>query len=69
MSSSRLQTKDQITTSQAAVMIINYMLGAGILTLPRTTVEAAKTPDVWISILISGMIIMLVGFIVVRLAR
>lgn len=69
MSSSSLQTKDQITTSQAAVMIINYMLGAGILTLPRTTVEAAKTPDVWISILISGMIIMLAGFIVVTLCR
>lgn len=47
MSSSSLQTKDQITTSQAAVMIINYMLGAGILTLPRTTVEADPKPRMY----------------------
>lgn len=69
MSSANNSTHDQITTSQAAVMIINYMLGAGILTLPRTTVEAAKTPDVWISILISGLIILLAGMIVVTLCR
>ncbi|MFB5675779.1 GerAB/ArcD/ProY family transporter [Paenibacillus terreus] len=61
------RNKDQITTAQAAVIIINYMLGAGILTLPRTTVEAVKTPDVWISILISGMLVMIAGFIIVKL--
>lgn len=58
-----------ITTTQAAIMIINYMLGAGILTLPRTTVEAVDTPDVWISIIISGVIIMIIGFIMVTLCR
>ncbi|SEL23001.1 spore germination protein [Paenibacillus sp. cl141a] len=69
MSSSNINPNDQITTAQAAVMIINYMLGAGVLTLPRTTVEAAKTPDVWISILISAFIILLAGFIVIALCR
>nr|WP_114495817.1 spore germination protein [Fontibacillus phaseoli] len=61
--------KDQITTSQAAVMVINYMLGAGILTLPRTMVEAAKTSDVWMSILISGVIILVAGWVIVKLCR
>ncbi|NUU75409.1 spore germination protein [Paenibacillus xylanilyticus] len=58
-----------ITTTQAAILIINYMLGAGILTLPRTTVEAVDTPDVWISIMISGLVIMLIGFMMVLLCR
>lgn len=67
MSGTSNSQKDQITTSQTAVMVINYMLGAGILTLPRTMVEAAKTPDVWISILISGTIILASGWIIVKL--
>lgn len=60
---------DRITTAQAAVIIINYILGAGILTLPRTTVEAVKTPDVWISILISGGLVFISGMIIVILCR
>jgi len=69
MSSSNMGSKETITTSQAAVMVINYMLGAGILTLPRTTVEAARTPDVWISIIISGLIIMVAGWIISVLCK
>lgn len=69
MSSVNMNPKDQITTSQAAVLLINYTLGAGILTLPRTTVEAAQTPDVWISIIVSGMIIMVAGIMIVLLCR
>ncbi|WP_405154038.1 spore germination protein [Paenibacillus sp. FSL K6-0108] len=61
--------QDQLTTVQAAVFIINYMLGAGILTLPRTTVSAVKTPDVWISIILSGLLVMLLGIILVTLCR
>jgi spore germination protein len=63
------RNKDQITTAQAAVIIINYVLGAGILTLPRTTVEAVETPDVWISIIISGGLVWIAGMIIVSLCR
>ncbi|PYE42810.1 GerAB/ArcD/ProY family transporter [Paenibacillus barcinonensis] len=59
----------KITTTQAVVIIVNYMLGAGILTLPRTTSKAVGTPDVWISIIVSGMIITGVGIILVTLCR
>ena len=31
--------KDKITPSQAVVIIINYILATGILTLPRASVE------------------------------
>jgi spore germination protein len=61
--------QDQLTTVQASVFIINYMLGAGILTLPRTTVNEVKTPDVWISIILSGLLVMMLGIILVTLCR
>lgn len=60
---------DKLTTTQTGIMIINYMLGAGILTLPRTTVEAVDTPDVWISIIISGLIATFIGIMLVILCR
>ncbi len=34
--------KDRITTSQAVVIIVNYILGTGILTLPRASVEKSE---------------------------
>ncbi|UOK63087.1 spore germination protein [Paenibacillus sp. OVF10] len=62
-------SEGSISTRQAVVIIVNYMLGAGILTLPRTTSEAVGTPDVWISIILSGLIITGVGIILVTLCR
>lgn len=61
--------KDRITAIQATVIITNYTVAAGVLTLPRTTVEASGTPDVWISILIGGLISMLTGYIIVKLSQ
>ena len=60
-------SKEQITNSQAAVILVNYILAAGILTLPRTSVEKVKTPDVWITVILGGMIAMLVALIIVKL--
>lgn len=60
-------SKEQITNSQAAVILVNYILAAGILTLPRTSVEKVKTPDVWITVILGGMIAMIVGLIIVKL--
>ncbi|MGE7823110.1 spore germination protein [Paenibacillus sp. NPDC093718] len=60
-------SKDQLTNSQAAVILVNYILAAGILTLPRTSVEKEKTPDVWITVILGGIIAMIVGVIIVKL--
>ncbi|MGV2687155.1 GerAB/ArcD/ProY family transporter, partial [Clostridium perfringens] len=62
-------SKDQITTSQAVVILVNYILAAGILTLPRTSVEKVKTPDVWSTVILGGMIAMIVGVIIVKLNK
>ena len=45
-------SKDKIPTSQAAVILINYILAIGILTLPRTVAEKVHTPDVWITVIL-----------------
>ncbi|WP_379128679.1 GerAB/ArcD/ProY family transporter [Paenibacillus sp. sgz500958] len=54
---------------QATIMMVNYVLAAGVLTLPRTTVEVSKTPDVWISVILGGVISMLAGIIIVKLSQ
>ncbi|WP_225999759.1 GerAB/ArcD/ProY family transporter [Paenibacillus sp. BJ-4] len=60
---------DKITTLQATVIILSFMLAAGLLTLPRVTVEDSKTPDVWISTILAGGIIFLSGWIIVKLSQ
>lgn len=59
---------DKITSSQAALFLNNTMLGAGILTLPRSVSETVKTPDSWISVLMGGLIVMLVVTLMVKLS-
>jgi spore germination protein len=64
-----INPKDQITTPQAAVVVINFILGTGILTLPRASVEKVKTPDVWITVILGGVIAMIAGVIIVKLSQ
>ena len=64
-----LNPKDQITTPQTAVIIINFILGTGLLTLPRSSTEKVHTPDVWISVIIGGIIAIIAGVIMVKLSQ
>lgn len=64
-----ISSEDRITTSQAVVLLVNYILAAGILTLPRVSVEKVKTPDVWISVFLGGLIAMIAGVIIVKLSQ
>ena len=47
--------EERITTSQTAVLITNFLLGTGILTLPRTSVDEVGTPDVWITLVLGRL--------------
>ncbi|GMK45395.1 GerAB/ArcD/ProY family transporter [Paenibacillus glycanilyticus] len=67
-SKSFLAPEDKITSSQAALVLNNTMLGAGILTLPRSVSESVKTPDSWISVLLGGLIVMLVVVLMIKLS-
>jgi len=63
------RTDDKITTAQTTVIVSSYMLGTGVLTLPRTLTESVKTPDGWISIIVGGLIMMLAGICIVKLCQ
>lgn len=64
-----MNSKDKIPTSQAAVILINYILAVGILTLPRTAAEKVQTPDVWITVILGGLIAIVAGIIIVKLSQ
>jgi len=64
-----LSTSDRITTPQAIIIVINYILGTGILTLPRAAAEKVHTPDVWLTVIWGGLIAMLAGWIIVKLSQ
>ncbi len=61
--------QEKITSIQASIAVIMGILGVGIITLPRTSAEAAQTPDVWLSVLISGCIAMVAAFFIVKLSQ
>ncbi|MEK4205352.1 spore gernimation protein [Paenibacillus odorifer] len=63
------EVKDRITAVQATIILANYTIAAGIITLPRTIVEASETPDVWISVFLGGVITFLTGLIIVKLSQ
>ncbi|WP_078379248.1 GerAB/ArcD/ProY family transporter [Sutcliffiella halmapala] len=56
-----------INPTQAIIIIINYILGVGILTLPRTAAAEVGTPDIWITILISSIFPIAAGLIILKL--
>lgn len=60
---------DRISTYQAVMFLANFIMGAGILTLPRTLTVKVGTPDAWIGILLSGLLIIFISLIIVRLCK
>lgn len=64
-----ISPKNRITTPQAAVVVTNFILGTGILTLPRTSAEKVKTPDIWLTVILGGLIAMVAGVIIVKLSQ
>ena len=64
-----VRTDDKITATQATVFLNNTLLGAGILTLPRSVSQSVKTPDSWLSVLLGGAIVMLVVLVMVKISQ
>ncbi|MGD6830894.1 GerAB/ArcD/ProY family transporter [Sutcliffiella halmapala] len=63
------QQQELISPTQAIILIINYILGVGILTLPRTASAEVGTPDIWITIIISSIFPIAAGLIIHTLNR
>lgn len=64
-----IRTDDKITSSQASIFLTNTVLGAGILTMPRSVTQAVKTPDAWITLLLGGILIIPVVLLMVKLCQ
>lgn len=64
-----IQPEERIRATQAAVIVSNLMLGAGILTLPRSVLEKTHTPDAWIAVLLAGALALLGGCGIALLSR
>lgn len=47
---------DRITNNQAMVSMSNSILGAGLLLMPRTLIDLVRTPDAWMTLIITGLI-------------
>ncbi|MGG4147061.1 spore germination protein [Paenibacillus algorifonticola] len=61
--------QEKITTIQVAVIISNFMLGSGILSLPRVAAEKVGTPDAWISVILGGLVAIVAGGIMALLSQ
>ncbi|WP_128660023.1 GerAB/ArcD/ProY family transporter [Paenibacillus sp. 598K] len=64
-----IRTDNKITRSQAVVFLTNTVLGAGILTMPRSVSQAMHTPDSWLAILLSGLLILPIVWLMTRLSQ
>lgn len=62
-------SSQKINLIQCVVIILNCTLGAGILTLPRSIGNVVGTPDIWISIIIGGLIVTGMGILIVALCQ
>lgn len=57
----------EIGSKEMAVSVASKVIGVGILSLPRTVGEATQSSDGWISILLSGLIAILVVWVLAHL--
>lgn len=64
-----IRTDDKITATQTAIFLNNTLLGAGVLTLPRSVSKSVGTPDGWISTLLGGAIVMLAVLLMVKISQ
>ncbi|MEN0643599.1 GerAB/ArcD/ProY family transporter [Alkalicoccobacillus gibsonii] len=54
---------ETLTTFRLTVLLINCMLGVGFLVIPRHLTAIINSPDGWISLLFSGVIVLLAVFL------
>ncbi|MNW49060.1 Spore germination protein YndE [compost metagenome] len=63
------RSDNKITTTQTAVFLTDSVLGAGILTLPRSLTSVVQTPDAWITLLLGGSIVLMAVLVMVKLSQ
>lgn len=59
---------EKITSNQIVAIMISYIIGVGILSLPRGVSDEAG-PDGWVLIIVGGIVSTIVAFIITRLGN
>lgn len=57
------QETKSLTTFQLTVLLINCMLGVGFLVIPRHLTAVINSPDGWISLLVSGFVVLIAVYL------
>ncbi|WP_183192377.1 GerAB/ArcD/ProY family transporter [Brevibacillus fluminis] len=60
---------EKLATYQVTAGIASYITGVGVVTLPRVAGQQTGTPDVWISLLLAGIISIGLGWVCAKLGQ
>lgn len=63
-----MNLREQITSKQVTLSIFQYLVGSGILSLPRAATEETRNHDAWISVLVAGILIMGIVYVVTKVS-
>lgn len=63
------QPRDKISTAQAAIAVSSFIIGAAIITMVRSEARIMNSPDIWLSVIIGGLISIILGIILVKLSQ
>ncbi|MCP3772973.1 spore germination protein [Paenibacillus sp. MZ04-78.2] len=61
--------QEQISTSQTALSISSYIIAEGFIVMPRFAAMELGTPDVWLAMLLGGMICLIAGGVGAKLSQ
>ncbi|TXK77359.1 GerAB/ArcD/ProY family transporter [Paenibacillus sp. N3.4] len=65
----KINPRDKLTSTQTFMIVSKSMIGSGILILPQGVAKDVGTPDGWISVIISGVIALLIGYVIIKLSQ
>ncbi|MCR8660586.1 GerAB/ArcD/ProY family transporter [Paenibacillus endoradicis] len=60
---------DRITANQATASMTSTTLGAGLLVMPRILIQDVGTPDVWMTLLLGGILVVLALIFFIKLSQ
>lgn len=66
---SGLNESSKLTTLQGICMVMSFIIGVEIFTLPREVAQVVKSADAWVSVLLGGGVTLLFSWIMIRLSR
>ncbi|MGG0511218.1 GerAB/ArcD/ProY family transporter [Priestia megaterium] len=64
-----MKSNNQITSPQATALIASNIIAYSVLSIPRVLSKSVGTPDLWISVIIGGLLTLLSGLLMIKLTK